>query len=250
MSDLEETYQAPLTAPDPFAFAREAHIQLKTCCNGTSRVDQIEYLWIYAREHGLGKCPPPPGASLPDLEHWLNVVDEAASLGARWLVVSVEETTLDAIPELLPICKWAQDAHDMSVVIHTNAKSIDEAELAALKQLDQALLRLFVTQENHSAFAHLEADGIRVRIGQPDRVGEHGCGMPKSMVFVNGMGELYTCGMVEGDERFRMGNIYERKFGEVLCDPALPHAVPPEARHKSHGCDGCPPLLANRLKDA
>lgn len=250
MSDREETYQAPLVAPDPFAFAKDAHLKLKNCCNGTAHVEQVEYLWIYAREHGLGKCPPPAGATPPGREHWLNVVDEVASLGAQWLVVSVESTTLDAIPELLPICQWAQDAHGMSVVIHTNAMGITSAEVDLLKELNQDLLRLFVAQDNHAAFMHLEAEGIRVRIGQPDKVGAHGCAMPKSMVFVNGMGELYTCGMVEGDQRYRMGNIYERKFGDVVVDPALPHAVPPEERHKSHGCDGCPPLLADRLKDA
>jgi len=250
VSNLEETYQAPLVAPDPFAFAKDVQVKLKNCCNGAARIEHVEYLWIYAREHGLGKCPIPEGAIVPDREHWLNVVDEVAGLGAKWLVVSVEETTLDAIPELLPICQWAQDAHDMAVVIHTDAKGITDAEITLLKSLKQDLLRLFVTQEACAAFLRLEAEGIRVRIGQPDSVSEHGCAMPKSMVFVNGLGELYTCGMVEGDERYRMGNIYDRQFGDVVADPSLPHAVPPEARRKSHGCDGCPPLLASRLKDA
>ncbi len=254
MSHVEETFEAPLSGPDPFSLAKDLRNKLKSCCGGTACAengpDKVEYLWLHVSKHGFGR------KSIEDtefpslaLEDWLNIVDEAASLGAKGLVISVS-TSLGAFPELVSVCQWAQDAHEMCVAVHTTAKTISEGDIAALKKLDLSHVRLFVGEEAYPHLKQLEADGLRVCIADAEPMKAGGCGMPQNMVFVNGRGELYTCGMVEGKQEFHLGNIFERRFDNVISDPALPHAIPSDAHYEEHGCDGCPPLLARLLKDA
>jgi len=249
LSESQETFEAPLSDPDPFVLAKQVRGRVRECCGGAACAEHVEYLWIYVTEHGFG--PHAAGADSPasqlPLEHWLNVVDEAAALGVRFLVVSVQ-SCMDHFPDLIKVCQWAQDAHEMTVVVHTTAGDLCREDVATLKQLDLQKLRLFVSRDAEKHLKCLEQHGIAVRIAEPDRIPREDCGMPAHMLFVNSAGQLYTCGMVEGNKDFHLGNIYESKFGAVVQDPALPHVVSANTPRHEHGCDGCPPLLANLLK--
>ena len=253
MSQVEETFEAPLSGPDPFALPKDLRAKLKSCCGGTTCADKgperVEYLWLNVSKHGFGRKSIEDTEFSPlALEDWLNIIDEAASLGAKGLVVSVS-TSLAAFPELVSVCQWAQDSHGMCVAVHTTATAISTEDIAALKQLDLSHVRLFVTEAAYPHLKQLESDGLRVCIADAEPTKSEGCGMPQNMVFVNVRGQLYTCGMVEGRQEFHLGNIFDRRFDKVMADPALPHTIPADAPHEEHGCDGCPPLLSRLLKD-
>ena len=244
MTDRDQEFCAALDTPDPFALPKGIRGKVKSCCQSGVCAEKIEYLWLTVEQTDAMTGTGPK----PTLEHWLNVVDEAASLGAKWLVVAVSGA-LAGSHEVLELCHWAQHAHEMSVALHTTALSLDARDVAALKRLDLCRLRLFVSSEALPGLSHLEAEGIRVRVAEAVSDG-HACGMPQNMLYVNGKGELYTCGRVKGNDAFHMGSIYARPFSKVVADPALPHAIPLETPYEEHSCDGCPPLLANAWKGA
>lgn len=251
VNEIDTTPETPLTSPDPFLLAKEVRGKVKTCCGGAHPTGKIEYLWIHASHEGIGGRPGalPLGDPLPSLDHWLNVVDEAASLGAKWLMLTVHSPLSDS-PDALTLCHWAQSAHGMGIAIHTTASALSENDIQAIEALDLTLVRLFVNGEALDAMKSLEARGIQVRPAEIRHAGpaqSSGCAMPQNMLYVNAKGELYTCGMVNGNTNFRLGDIYSRPFGSVVDDPCLKHSIPAETPYEDHGCDGCPPLLANSL---
>lgn len=250
MNEVDENFEAPVEA---LSAARDIRGKLKACCGGSACAErapkQVEYLWLHVGQHGIGRTGEAEGASARlHTEDWLNILDEAASLGAKWLVISVS-TSLAGLPELVQICQWAQDAHEMGVAIHTTAAELSSEEIDVLRQLDVSRVRLFVCQGAYASMKALEAHGLRVCVADAEPVAREGCGMPHNMLFVNGHGELYTCGMVEGQQEYHLGSIFQRRFDNVITDPALPHAIPADAPYHEHGCDGCPPLLSKALKD-
>jgi len=185
----------------------------------------------------------------PGVNHWLNAIDEAASVGVLWLVVSVKSSLSDR-PEIWPVCEWAQQTHGMTVGLHVETGALSPEEIDRLKELEAGKTRLFVQHENLDALRHLEEHGIQVcaadvAANEPGRP----CQKPGKMVFVNAEGRLYTCGMVQGNEAYCMGSMFEGTFNEILHDPSLPHSVPPGEQDDPHGCDGCPPLLARFLAE-
>lgn len=251
MNEIDVIPEAPLCSPDPFLLAKDVRAKLKTCCGGAHTAEKIEYLWIHASHEGIGGRPGtlPLGDRLPSLDHWLNVVDEAASLGAKWLMLTLHSSLADS-PDAVKLCQWAQDAHGMGIAIHTTASTLTESDQEALATLDLSQVRLFVNAEALEAMKPLESRGIQVRLAEIRHAGpaqSSGCAMPQNMLYVNAKGELYTCGMVNGNTNFRLGDIYSRPFGSVVDDPCLRHSIPAETPYEDHGCDGCPPLLAKSL---
>lgn len=253
MSELSEIFVPALEGPDPFSLPKALRAKVRGCCGGgtCTPTASLDYLWI---QFGKAGCGAPgqaaaPGMAAPSLEHWLNVVDEGASLGARWVVLSLTGP-LTSVPEFVDICQWAQDAHGMCVAVHSPAMSFSRDEVALLKRLDLEQVRLFVTAAAYPNVKALEAEGIKVRMAEGEIEHKCGCGMPGRMLFVNGQGEIYTCAMVEGKDDFRLGDIYSRTLDSVVADPALKHAIPTETPFEEHGCDGCPPLYAEMLKGA
>lgn len=236
-----------LTNPDPFELARKLSQKLRTACECETE-GGIKFLWLYVSKHGIG-CPldKEGESSSPTLEHWMNVVDEAAIIGVERLVISSQED-LTNLPYVWEIADWAQSTHGMIVGIHIFANDVSEAMRGKLLELNVDRLRLFVAEESYEKLSHLENDGIRVRVAKaaPDAP-QHPCNMPQAMLFVNPNGELYTCGMVEGKRGFWLGNIFEGFFSKIVHDPALPHSVPFESQDVERGCEGCPPLLARYL---
>lgn len=177
------------------------------------------------------------------------MVDEAAAFGANWLVITLT-TSLSAYPDILTVCQWAQDTHDMLVGLHTTAEAFTDDEASCLAQLDPTKTRLFVKRDALEAFVSVAASGIKVSAADPQPYGDHPhCRGAERLVFVAPDGNLYTCGLVEGNPNYRLGTIFENRFDQMLRDPSLPHDVAENIHRVSQGCDGCPSLIANFLAE-
>jgi radical SAM protein with 4Fe4S-binding SPASM domain len=236
-----------LSNPDPFAPARSVRVMLRECAEKAPQ-NHVRYLWLLVSRHGLA-VGDDASRMRPTLDQWLNVLDEAAAIGVGRLVVSAQ-SELSGHPEVWDICRWAQDTHGMSVGIHIFSCQLSKQDLEEMATLDAGKTVLFVSEGNYECMRYVEERGIKVRVAQ--RMPEapaHPCGMPSEMVFVNPRGELYTCGMVEGDQPFRLGTIFEGFLSKISCDPTLPHSVPVSEQKESRGCEGCPPLLARYFYD-
>lgn len=245
--DMEQDIQ---DAKEFFALARRVNSALNTHCRQRTPKpsDNIKFLWMYVSRRGINQPASENAGDAPGLERWLNVVDEAAALGVRWLVITLQES-LSSCADVWEICSWAQQAHDMTVGIHTEAAQITDDERRQLRALDISKTRLFVPRDAMERFADVEkVDGIKLRSAEPEpgTIG-HACDKPGAMVFVNPEGMLYTCGMVQDNEDYCLGRAEGRRF-DGLADNAR-HTVPPEHIRNEHGCDGCPPLLARHLQE-
>ncbi|MBI2421184.1 MAG: SPASM domain-containing protein [Candidatus Hydrogenedentes bacterium] len=237
--------------PDPFALLKRIHTGVARCAKvgACENRESIEYLWLYVSKTGIGQ--PDSGATAAQLsvEDWLNVVDEVASLGARWLVVSAL-SNLSTCPDIWTICAWGQDTHGMLVGLHTHAPTLTQEEIAGIQQLDPAKTRLLVNESAWDSVRPLRESGIEAIIVKPEMSEPDGeCTKPGKMAFVNPQGEMYTCALVEGFGDFKLGNVFTGSMNALLRDPHLPHAVPSSAPHKEHGCAGCPPLMAQYFKN-
>jgi radical SAM protein with 4Fe4S-binding SPASM domain len=232
-----------LQDPDPFALPRNITQRVRCCTrSGCGTAEEVTYLWIDL------SAPAPQHESLGlGLEDWLNVVDEAASLGVSWLVFSVEDSP-SQFPLVWEITRWAQDTYGMVAGFHTRTGALSDRDILALKELDFNKCHVFVAQEHLAQLAALKEQGLNIHIANPNH--EHRdslCAMPGNMVFVKPDGALYTCGMVKENRDYLLGNIMDRKLNHVVRDPSLPHAVPEQAIEDEHGCDGCPPLVARHI---
>jgi len=234
---------------NPFSLAQRLRSSLRCCCQqaqGASE-EKVRYLWLYVERRDPREVNAPEPR--PELQDWLNVIDEAGAGGVRYLVVS-SDNHLGNFPHIWEICDWAQSTHGMTVGLHTLATALSDEEIAGIKGLDSHKTRLLLSREGFEALKPLADEGIVVRLGEPEaqEIGAP-CDKPGHMVFVNSYGVLYTCGMVEGNENFRLGTIFEDTFRRILADPSLPHAVQDESLIVQHGCDGCPPLFVKSLSD-
>ncbi len=241
-----------LTDPDPFDLPRRLRQQVRShAAQNTQLPDEVDYLWLHVSKDGIGsrQADTPQDFKAPDVEQWMNVVDEAAALGVRWLVVTVD-TRLTESPEILTVCQWAQDTHDIKVGLHTVFCKLEEEEKELLKQLDPQKTLLFAKSEALDNMRELEKSGIRLVAADPQPYGHRpNCQGPARLLFVDPRGVLYTCGLVEGKEEYRLGSVYENRFDKVIRDPELPHSVSEQLHRVSRGCDGCPSLVANFMTD-
>lgn len=216
-------------------------------CRSGAQEDDVRYLWLNIAEEVPNSVreESPAAVSLSEGQ-WLNVIDEAASLGVGWVVISVR-STLSSIPNLWTICDWAQRTHNMTVGLHLHSSAISDEELCCLRKLDASKTRILVTRDLMEVVRHLESYGLQLCEADPERVkNKTSCEMPYKMVYVNAVGELYTCGLVDGREDFRLGTVFENKFKKILADPQLPHCVPPGSTVVSNGCYGCPPWMVKQ----
>jgi radical SAM protein with 4Fe4S-binding SPASM domain len=215
-------------------------------CSKTSHSSSkdIAYLWVHVTGRATeGGCH--GGTPSLSLQDWLNVVDEAASLGVNWLVISVGSKLAD-FPDVWQVCDWAQSVHGMTVGIHCAENSLSDEDVEAIQQLEGSLTRLLVPKRDVEKLRYLEETGILVREANP-RPGEQQtpCEKPTRMVFVNPQGHLYTCGLVEGMEEYHLGNVFNGTLDAILHNASLPHAISDQVPRNGHGCDGCPPIMAD-----
>lgn len=203
---------------------------------GETQQDLV-YLWAsfkVADEGGLS------------VDGWLNVVDEAASLGLNFIVFSLD-SPLSENPGIWPVCHWAQETYGITVGIHTDGKTITPQDIEEFKRLDLSKARLYVLREDVERVSGMAGAGVKVGAADPRGDGRANpqpcCDLPNRMLFVNQQGVMYTCKYVDNDDKFRLAHVKEQPFKNLVKDPTLPRTVPGSVPYVSHGCDGCPPIL-------
>jgi len=245
--------ETPVTLePNPFDLARIIQQRVReSAAREAARSRDIIYLWIHVSSEGIAQ---PQGGRTdnmapPTLDDWLNVVDEASGLGANWIVVTTHDSFSD-YPEVWEICSWAQTAHEMKVGLHTNNDTLTESEIAGIQELDPDRTRLFVKRQHLEKMRALEARGIKIGIADPQPYGGvPQCQGARKLIFVDWDGVIYTCGLVEQNREYRLGDIREGTFDAIVRNPELPHRVHEKIRLVCEGCDGCPSLIANFLEE-
>ncbi len=225
-----------------FALPRRLSSSVRKCCASPSagcahEAQDIQYLWASFKvdaEKGLS------------VDGWLNVVDEAASLGLNFIVFTLEGP-LSENPGIWRVCHWAQDTYGITVGIHADAQTITPQDIEAFKRLDQSKARLYVLREHLDLVRPLIQEGVHIGAADPRGEGRANpqpcCDLPNRMIFVDQGGMMYTCKYVEHNDAFRLGHVSEQLFQQIVGDPTLPRTVPGDVPYVSHGCDGCPPIL-------
>lgn len=217
----------------PRAIARE----LRKCAQAGSP-DKIKYLWINVdKDCSEGSCP--EAVELND-EEWLDVVDEAVSLGAQAMVICIGES-FHRYPFVWRITRWAQDVHGLRVGFHTYAASIDNATVEQFTALNPDKTWVFVSAAHVPVMEPLRALGVHIGVADADH-GAHElpCNGPKSLLFVGPEGVLYSCALVLGNEAFTLGHALDKPLGQVVEDADKPRAVLAGTRRSHHGCAACP----------
>jgi len=211
---------------------------------GTAK--DVTYLWIAVSAKGVGHTEHErPDAAVLSLENWLNIVDEAASLGANWVVVTLT-TKLSSFPDVWEICRWAQDTHGMMVGIHLGVDTVEPADAEKILALNHSKVRLLVRSESLEKLASLEEQGVLLWTANPQPDGEKpNCQGPTRMIYVNSEGNLYTCGLVEGRSDYLMGSVLHDRLNHIVKSPTVRHCVEEDLHKVAPGCDGCPALIAN-----
>ncbi|MBX3178038.1 MAG: hypothetical protein KF886_11790 [Candidatus Hydrogenedentes bacterium] len=223
-----------------FSLGRRIRQGLAACARaGAARSEgDIFYLWL---QMGAGT----ESEALGD-DEWLNIIDEAASLGVNWLVVTLgPPASRAAVPA---ICRWARNTHDMTVCVHAAEGELRPEEREMLLELRGEACILLVEPEAAGEYADLEARGVSVAKSAPP-IPEEGaaCDFPARMVYVDPSGRLYTCGLVAGEEEFYLGSVMDGSLDAIMHNPRLPHCVTPSEPVPGRNCSGCPPLVARHL---
>lgn len=243
----EQAAPGATAEPNPFEVPCAITKQIRKCAKAGSRntePDVLDYLWINVAEKPSSLSG--EDRRLPELtlEDWLSIVDEAASLGARYLVMCAGDSFAKC-PDAWAIVRWAQHAHGMTVGIHTRCRTFGDVELNEIKRLDGKNTWFFVCRENLEAMRYLEEHGVNICCAEVDHEpGTHPCDTPKHMVYVGPGGMMYACGLVLGKREFRMGHVFERRLSTVAEDDSLPRDAASCSTPHEHGCDACPDHMA------
>lgn len=216
-------------------------------CDCMSHDDSaLKYLWINMSGDANPVIKPRVEGALT-LEDWLNVIDEAASLGVCCVVIGIGNS-FGKYPYLWNICRWAQETHNINIGLHTCCAQMTPAVLNELHTLDRTRTWLFVSKKHIDAMQLLKNDGFRICESEVCHEDHHPpCDMPESMVFVGPEGQLYSCGLVLGNDEFRLGHVLDEPLAKVLGNPERSRAIPKDAPYIEHACDACPPLMAQRI---
>lgn len=235
---------------NPLALPQAVANALTRCCKGHTggACEGVKYLWIHLP--GISEIAKAATATkLLSPDEWMCVIDEASAVGVKSIIISVG-SPLQRIPQLLPICDWAQNEHDMIVGIHAYV-ALDPADAEVIEQLDIQKTRVFVDGEHIESARFVEALGVPLHCadGLHDHEEQPHCDLPSTMACVGPEGTMYTCGLVLGKEQFSLGHILGRKLTSVIEDNTLPHEIPAGASTSTHRCNGCPPLMAKKMQE-
>lgn len=208
----------------------------------------VKYLWIYVSHDSLEENETP--AKRLTTEEWLNVIDEAASLGVQYVVISVGSSLKDH-PEVQEICRWAQSMYGMQVGVHLYCETISREESSLLLDLDRSRTVVFLDCPDPEVAGHFKEQGFDVysALGQDQEHVSPECHLPEEMTCVGAAGTLYTCGLVLGETEYRLGHFFERPLDNVMHDPSLPHTIPEGLPKSKHRCNGCPPLMVQKMQE-
>jgi len=211
----------------------------------------VKYIWLYVTDDGLVKDSyTAPGKPCQNLDDWLNIVDEASSLGAEWMVVYVG-ASVSQNPDVWKICYWAQDVHQLKVGIHVASSCMNEEDVEHLNMLVPQQTFIVADKADLGVFRFLTSRGfslIETNIRPEDR--PETCENPEAITCVGANGRLYSCGLVLGDEQYALGDSKVRALSDIMRDESLPHSIPDMSTRPSHGCDACPPLMVKRLEES
>ena len=154
-------------------------------------------------------------------------------------------------PEVIDICEWAQTAHGMLVGIHVYGEALSKGDVERVASLDSGKTGLFVDNSLLESMAFAQDMGVDVRPAkaQDAKVVGPTCTLPETMPCVGPEGGMYTCGLVLGEEQYSLGNVFDRKLGDIMSDGDLPHCVPEGYPKDTRQCDGCPPFMFKELRD-
>lgn len=243
-------WQKIYTENNPFALPRAVADALGRCCkgHGGETCESVKYLWIHfpgTAEH----TTPEAAEKALTTDEWMCVIDEAASIGVKSIIISVG-SPLQQVPQLVPVCEWAQNEHDMIVGIHAYV-ALRPADAAVLEKLNVAKTRVFADGEHIESARFVEELGIPLHCadGLHDYEEQPQCDLPSTMTCVDPKGTMYTCGLVLGQEQFSLGHIFGRTLSSVVKDNSLPHVIPAGASSGTHRCNGCPPLMAKKMQE-
>lgn len=233
-------------ARDPFRASRSVRGEIAEAARRASTRfggrEGVEYLWIHLARK---ECPDDADQQPLELEAWLNIVDEAATLGTNWVVIYVGGD-LDAYSDLWALSRWAQETHGMRVALHYTGQLLSPAHVDELNSLDASRTHLFVDQCCVDAFranASLRVGVVAASL--PEHARQSNCTSPANIACVHTDGSMYCCGLVVGDGNFAMGDARSRPLVDVVHDEELPHAVKDTENYPLQGCDGCPSHLSH-----
>jgi len=233
-------------AKDPFRTSRSIRSEITEAAKRASTRfggrEGVEYLWIHLARKD---CPDTEEQRPLELEAWLNIIDEAATLGTTWAVIYVGPD-FGVYPDVWTLSHWAQETHEMRVAFHYTGQSLDDAHIRQLNRLDPERTYLFVEQCRVEEFR--SRDALRIGVvgaSLPEHARESNCTSPANIACVHTDGSMYCCGLVVGNDNFAMGDARTRPLVDVVHDEHLPHAVQETDNYPLHGCDGCPSHLSH-----
>lgn len=206
----------------------------------------IRYLWLKLDDH-CSSVTPDGEMKCMDTDQWLNVVDEAASVGVECMVLCVGGALSDC-PALWAVSRWAQDVHGMTVGLHMSGMDLSEEEASALLELDPALTWLFVELDALADLSRLHEYGVHVCCAHVERKDTTAaCDGPNSMACVGPNGLLFSCGSVLGFEQFQLGHVADKPLGKLLGDECPDRTIADGTARNEHGCNGCPNQMVARI---
>lgn len=248
MSQTEKKLKKSDLTLELLGFPKTIFKKIRECSHiAQSAPKDISYIWIKVTEQDTSKNGNKQSNWL-NLDDWLNIVDEAVSVGANWLVLTVH-VPIDQMKEVIEICQWAQNTYNMKVGLFLCREKISTNEIKILSSLKKDLTQIFVKKKAFEQFKKLREMGLFLGIADPQEYGDKpNCEGASKLLYVDNTGSIYTCGLVSGMKNYKLGNIYEKKFQEIVRDPSLPHSVEEKIHKVNEGCDGCPSLLMKYLK--
>jgi len=248
MSQTEKELKKSDLTLELLGFPKSIFKKIRECSHiAQSAPKDISYVWIKVSGQDISKNRHKQDNRLK-LDDWLNIVDEAVSVGANWLVLTVH-VPIDQMKEVIEICQWAQNTYNMKVGLFLCREKISTNEIKILSSLKKDLTQIFVKKKAFEQFKKLREMGLFLGIADPQEYGDKpNCEGASKLLYVDNTGSIYTCGLVSGMKNYKLGNIYEKKFQEIVRDPSLPHSVEEKIHKVNEGCDGCPSLLMKYLK--
>jgi len=248
MSQTEQKFKKQDLTLELLGFPKTIFKKIRECSKiAESAPKDISYLWLKVSEKNIKSNEKKQGEKL-NIDVWLNVIDEAVSAGANWLVLTIH-IPLDQMEEVIEMCRWAQNTYTMRVGFFLCREDISEKEIRVISGLKKDLTQIFVKKKALEHFKKLKEMGLFLGIADPQEYGNKpNCEGASKLLYVDNEGSIYTCGLVSGMKNYKLGTIYEKKFQEIIKDPSLPHSVEEKIHKVNEGCDGCPSLLMKYLK--